>query len=210
MKEGGLNLIKRRRDTFFAKKVSRLQHTALTFLSPSNKFEIPNMYHHIFALHSKVLRAMSHPKRLEIIHLLRNQKLCVSDIQEMLGLPQANLSQHLQILKEANILKTKKQGKNVYYRLSHINFVKASDLIREVLVEQAQDLKDQKLVDELTLKMTDLVPLVHDPVCHMRLSPKTASVGIKYQGESYYFCATGCYEKFIKNPAKYISSVNKK
>ena len=53
------------------------------------------MYHQIFAYHTKLLKAMSHPKRLEIIHLLRDQALTVSEIQSMLDLPQpilANIS----------------------------------------------------------------------------------------------------------------------
>ena len=37
-----------------------------------------------------------------------------------------------------------------------------------------------------------------DPVCGMRLSPKTAADAVKLHGQTYYFCATGCREKFEK------------
>lgn len=159
------------------------------------------MYQEIFKFHSDLLKAISHPKRLEIIHLLRGQELCVNEISEMLGLPQANLSQHLMVLRNTCIVKTRKEGKQIYYKLAHKNFIKASDLLREILIKKYTD---TGLADEFTLKMTDLVPLVHDPVCDMRLSPKTAGYAKKHKDRKYYFCAEGCLKKFKKKPEKYV------
>jgi ArsR family transcriptional regulator len=159
------------------------------------------MYQKIFKLHSVLLKAISHPKRLEIIHLLRKRELNVSQMLEMLDLPQANLSQHLTLMRKANVVETRKEGKEVYYKLAHKNFIKASDLLREILVERY---KGTKLEDEFLLKMNELVPLVHDPVCKMRLSPKTASYAIKHNNKTYYFCAKGCMDEFKKTPEKYV------
>ncbi|MFC1626671.1 metalloregulator ArsR/SmtB family transcription factor [Patescibacteria group bacterium] len=151
------------------------------------------MYLKVFQLHAQLLKAISHPKRLEIIHLLRDQELAVTDIQTMLDLPQANLSQHLQVLRDQKIVKTRRDGKRIFYQLSHKNFIKASDLIREILVER----HDKN--DEFTKKMKDLVPLVEDPICGMKVSPKTASFAYLYNSKTYYFCASGCLEKYKKN-----------
>jgi len=158
------------------------------------------MYQQIFKLHSDLLKSISHPKRIEIIHLLRDQELNVSEILEMLGLPQANLSQHLMVMRDAGVVSTRRNGKQVYYKLTNRNFIKASDLLREVLVKRY---KDTGLADEFVIKMTDLVPLVHDPVCEMRLSPKTAGYAKKYKANKYYFCARGCLDTFVKSPEKY-------
>jgi len=158
------------------------------------------MYQQIFKLHSDLLKSISHPKRIEIIHLLRDQELNVSEILEMLGLPQANLSQHLMVMRNAGVVSTRRNGKQVYYKLANKNFIKASDLLREVLVKRY---KDTGLADEFIIKMTDLVPLVHDPVCNMRLSPNTAGYAKKYSAKKYYFCAKGCLTTFDKNPEKY-------
>lgn len=160
------------------------------------------MYYQVFQLHSELLKALSHPKRLEIIHLLRSKELSVTEIQEMLDLPQANLSQHLQVLREAWVVATRKEGKQIYYKLAHKNFIKACDLVREILIERH---KDNKLADEFTMKMSDLVPVTHDPVCGMRVSPKTASFAYPNGSHDYYFCASGCLERFKKNPDKFIS-----
>ncbi len=161
------------------------------------------MYHQVFKLHSNLLKSLSHPKRLEIVHLLRSQELSVSQIQAMLDLPQANLSQHLMVLRKVKAVVSKKIGKEVYYKLAHQNFIKASDLLREVLVDRY---KHDPLADEFTQKMTDLVPLKTDPVCLMRVSPKTAAAAIKHSNKTYYFCASGCKKIFKANPTKYLNT----
>jgi len=155
------------------------------------------MYQQVFELHADLLKALAHPRRLEILHLLRNQTLNVGEMVEMLGLPQANLSQHLMVMREAGVLESKKTGKEVFYRLTDKSFVKASDLLRSVLIKRhGQD----GMVDELSFKMQDLMPVVVDPVCGMRLSPKTAGFATNFSGENYYFCASGCQEKFVDSP----------
>jgi len=164
-------------------------------------FEISNMYSQVFNLHANLLKALSNPKRLEVLQLLRDQELTVTQIQEMLYLPQGNLSQHLHVLRSANVVSTRREGKQIYYKIAHKNFIKASDLMREILIEQH---KNDILVSELSKKMTDLIPLTADPVCGMRISPKTASFISKQNGHLYYFCASGCLEAFNKYPKRYV------
>lgn len=159
------------------------------------------MYGQMFALHADLLKALAHPRRLEIINLLRDQELCVSDIYEMLDLPQANISQHLMLLRDAGIVVTKREGKQIIYKLTNPKIIKASDLLREVLIDQN---RGTEIAEELTLVMKDLLPLVHDPVCNMRLSPKTANYSTRHKDHDYYFCASGCLKKFQENPKKYV------
>lgn len=104
------------------------------------------------------------------------------------------------VLRDAGILNSTRKSKNIYYKLAHKNFIKASDMIRKVLIEKHEGEKD---ADEFAQKMADLVPLTSDPVCGMRLSPKTASYAKKYKRIAYYFCASGCFDKFNKNPNKF-------
>jgi YHS domain-containing protein len=46
---------------------------------------------------------------------------------------------------------------------------------------------------------------VKDLVCGMDVDPKTAPAKSEYRGQTYYFCAPGCKEKFDNNPEKYIA-----
>ena len=157
------------------------------------------MYYKLFQLHAKLLKALANPKRLEIIQLIRDQELPVTEIQEMLDLPQGNLSQHLQVLRASGVVKTRRSGKQIYYSISHKNFINASDLFREVLMERNKG----EISDIAFKKMVDLVPLASDPVCGMRVSPKTSSFALKSNGNEYYFCGSGCFKKFKNNPARY-------
>ena len=159
------------------------------------------MYEQLFKLQAKTLKALAHSRRLEIVQLLQGQELPVTDIHEMLDLPQANVSQHLMVLKEAGILVARKKGKQIFYKVSAPVFFNALGCLREFLVEKY---KDTDLADEFTLQMNELVPVTHDPVCKMRVSPKTASFAHKHKGQEYYFCASGCLKIFKEHPKKYV------
>ncbi len=159
------------------------------------------MYSEIFALHAEMLKALAHPRRLEIIHLLQEQELPVTDIHTMLDLPQANISQHLMILRDAGVVRTQKEGKQIFYSLAHPNILEACFLLRDVLIDQHQN-SDLTAALQFTLK--DLLPLQHDPVCGMRVSPKTAGFHTDHDGKDFYFCASGCLHAFKKNPEKFL------
>lgn len=159
------------------------------------------MYEKIFGIQAEFIKALAHSRRLEIINLLRDQELCVSTIHEMLDLPQANVSQHLMILREAGVLTSFKQGKQIYYKLSDPRILEAYDVLRHLLIDRY---KNTDIADELTLSMNDLVPVFTDPVCHMRVSPKTAGFTHTHNDSTYYFCASGCHKSFIESPEKYV------
>lgn len=139
-----------------------------------------------FIKSAKTLGAISHPKRLEIINLLRGRSLSVCEIFSMLGLPQANLSQHLSILRQNKIVTTKKAGKQIIYSLSNPHFLKAADLIREAITNEP--IKN--------------FPSVTDPVCGMEISPTSSTHSLRHHGRILYFCASGCYQQFINNNQK--------
>lgn len=159
------------------------------------------MYNEIFALYADLLKALAHPRRLEIVQLLREQAMNVSDIYEMLDLPQANISQHLSILREAGIIIASRKGKHIHYELANPKVVQAFDLLRDMLIEQHSD---SPIAHHLKLSMKELVPVVHDPVCQMRVSPKSANFHVKHNNHQYFFCASGCLKKFKEQPEAYV------
>jgi DNA-binding transcriptional ArsR family regulator len=76
------------------------------------------------------LKAIAHPVRLAMINLLRGERrLNVTEIYQNLGLEQAVASQHLSILKEKNILGSRRQGKHSYYFLKHPSVLDVIDLV---------------------------------------------------------------------------------
>jgi ArsR family transcriptional regulator len=140
------------------------------------------MYLKVFEDQANFLQALAHPKRLEILNLIAQKSLTVTEIYSMLDLPQANISQHLIKLRQAGVVTTKRNGKEIYYRLKNrsiANYLPKSNLFK-------------------------LTPLAHDPVCGMQLSSKTAAVKTVYQNKPYYFCASGCLKKFQVSPKRFL------
>lgn len=69
-------------------------------------------------LASHSLKAMAHPLRLKILCMLGQiREASVQDIVDQVGTSQSNISQHLSILREKNILATRKDANKVYYRI---------------------------------------------------------------------------------------------
>ena len=100
----------------------------------------------IFELHARVCKTLSHPKRLEIIELLRGDKeLGVSEIAKNLTVTKANASQHLAIMRQQNIVKTRREGINVLYSIANPKILVAYDALRKVLKDQLE--KNGKLVE---------------------------------------------------------------
>jgi ArsR family transcriptional regulator len=87
-------------------------------------------------LHANVCKGLGDPKRLMIISVLREGDRTVSEICDELGIPQANISQHLAILRDKGLVRSRKDGQWVYYSLSSPKIAEAMDLMREVMAEQ--------------------------------------------------------------------------
>jgi DNA-binding transcriptional ArsR family regulator len=67
---------------------------------------------------AEIFQAMSDPCRLKILTLLREGELCVCEIMIALDRPQSSTSHHLSILKDAGLIKERKDGRWSHYRLS--------------------------------------------------------------------------------------------
>ena len=62
--------------------------------------------------------------------------MSVTELIEKTKLSQANISQHLSIMKSKGIVTSDRKGKNIYYKLTNPKIIKAFDIIREVLIER--------------------------------------------------------------------------
>ncbi|TKS58429.1 MAG: transcriptional regulator [Nitrospira sp.] len=93
----------------------------------------------LFELHAEVCKIFSHPKRLRIIEALRDHELTVSEVVGHLGIPKANVSQHLAVLRQKRVVMTRREGLNIYYRIANPKIIQACDLMRQVLVEQLEE-----------------------------------------------------------------------
>ena len=87
-------------------------------------------------LHASVCKGLADPKRLLIINALRDGEMTVTDLVDELGLPQANVSQHLAVLRDKGLVRARKDGQYAYYSVTTTKIIEAMDLLREVMAEQ--------------------------------------------------------------------------
>ncbi|MBT9149363.1 MAG: ArsR/SmtB family transcription factor [Dehalococcoidia bacterium] len=92
----------------------------------------------IFRLQAELCKSLADPKRLMIIHALREGERSVSKLAEGLGLKQSNASQHLAVMRKAGIITPRRVGSTVYYSLVNPKIAEACDLVRGVLADQIQ------------------------------------------------------------------------
>ncbi len=81
---------------------------------------------------SRAMKAMSHPLRLKILCVLGDKEISVQDIVDNVGTSQSNISQHLAILRDKGVLKTRKDANRVYYRVGDTRTLRLIGMMREV------------------------------------------------------------------------------
>jgi ArsR family transcriptional regulator len=64
------------------------------------------------------LKSLADPTRLRILHALKDGERCVNDLLVGLGCSQANVSKHLAVLRHAGLVEARRDGVNIYYRIS--------------------------------------------------------------------------------------------
>jgi DNA-binding transcriptional ArsR family regulator len=80
------------------------------------------------------LKAMAHPTRLMILHLLSESEHSVGALEKILEISQANLSQHLNLMKDKDLLSSRRVGNQVYYRLRDNRLMGLMALVQDLFV----------------------------------------------------------------------------
>ena len=93
----------------------------------------------LYELQSDVCKTLASPKRIEILNSLKEGEKTVSELVEILGVPKANVSQHLAVMRHKGILKFRREGINMYYSVSNRKVIEACLLMKEVLMEQMKE-----------------------------------------------------------------------
>jgi DNA-binding transcriptional ArsR family regulator len=77
-----------------------------------------------------IFKTLGHPARLAILDALRSGEQCVCHLENALGMRQAYLSQQLGVLKEAGLVRDRRDGWNIYYFISRPDIWAAVDAVR--------------------------------------------------------------------------------
>lgn len=83
-------------------------------------------------LAARAMKAMAHPLRLKILCVLGDEEVSVQDIVDTVGTSQSNISQHLAILRDKGVLRTRKDANRVFYRIGDGRILQLIGMMREV------------------------------------------------------------------------------
>ena len=86
---------------------------------------------------AKILKAISDPKRLQIVDMLSCGEMCACKILEAFHITQPTLSHDMRVLIEAKVVNDRRDGKNIYYSLNKEKLTVFEKTLQGILVEKA-------------------------------------------------------------------------
>jgi DNA-binding transcriptional ArsR family regulator len=101
-------------------------------------FNIPNIIpimNDNYKPQAKIFKALTHPVRLAILNILRSGEECVCHMEAALGYRQAYISQHLMLLREAGLIQDRRDGWNIFYRVTKPEVFDLIDATEEMVGE---------------------------------------------------------------------------
>ena len=90
----------------------------------------------IFDIQADFCRAMGNATRLQILHVLRERPMTVSEIMAELELNQSMISRQLSVLRSVNVVVGERRGNEMIYHLTNEKIGEVCDLVRTVLMEE--------------------------------------------------------------------------
>lgn len=96
----------------------------------------------VYEMQAEICKVLANAKRIEIIYLLKEGEKHVNELAETMDISKASVSQHLSLLKEKGVVVSRKDGLNVFYTINNQKFIEACNLMREIMVDQLNQLVD--------------------------------------------------------------------
>lgn len=102
----------------------------------------------LYELKAELCKTFADAKRLQIIDILRGGERTVSELVQLLKVPQAVVSRHLAVLRDRGVVQARRVGVNVYYSLTDSKIGEACDVVHQILLNQME--KNRRLAERLT------------------------------------------------------------
>jgi ArsR family transcriptional regulator len=93
----------------------------------------------LYERRARICQVLADPKRLRLIDMLRDAERSVGDLAETLGASYPNVSQHLNVMRDAGLVVSRRDGTTVYYRLAYPQITQACDIVCDILRQQLAD-----------------------------------------------------------------------
>ena len=123
-----------------------------------------------------VARAVADESRVRALMALRGRELCVCQIVELLRLAPSTVSKHMSILKQAGLVRLRKEGRWVYYRL--VGSEGAPD-VDEALSWLGRSLARDPIVKEDSARLKEILRISPEQLCRTQALPARDRVGLR-------------------------------
>lgn len=158
----------------------------------------------VYAILANMIKAMANPHRLEIVDLLGQGEKTVEEIASETNVSFANASQHLQVLKAANLVAIRRQGNHIYYSLAHEEIYRSWQALRQLGLEHIAEM--EKLVKDFREKRSSLEALKIDELLTRMKSKNIVLLDVRPETEF----KNGHIPGAINTPVKELSTNLKK
>ncbi|HEY9148093.1 MAG TPA: metalloregulator ArsR/SmtB family transcription factor [Gammaproteobacteria bacterium] len=119
-----------------------------------------NFKHDLFTQFARVGKALSNGNRLELLEFIAQGERSVEELSKVAGLTVANTSQHLQQLRQAGLIKCRKEGLKVYYSISGDDVLEMMGVLRQVAERHLAEV--EQLVNTYLTSRDGLEPLARE------------------------------------------------
>jgi DNA-binding transcriptional ArsR family regulator len=109
-----------------------MQELAYVHIGSTGHCQERGMRQQLSDFKAEFFKALAHPLRISILDALRERELTVNEISQHFEIEPANASQQLAVLRNRNIVVTRKEGANVYYSVSDKSIFKLLDAAKEI------------------------------------------------------------------------------
>jgi len=128
-----------------------------------------------------MMKAMANPHRLEIVDLLGQGEKSVEEIANETSMSIANTSQHLQVLKGANLVEIRRDGNFIHYKLAHEEIFRSWQMLRELGLSHMAEM--EKLVRDFREKRNSFEVLGMDELITRMKSKNVVVLDIRPETE---------------------------
>lgn len=93
---------------------------------------------------TEILKLLCDPTRAQIIWALSGQELCVCDISKLLNMSVSAISHQLRLLKQSRIVKSRREGRTIFYKLSDRRIMQILNIAFEHVTEEKKGNNEQR------------------------------------------------------------------
>lgn len=86
----------------------------------------------VYEKNAELYKVMANAKRLEILNTIKDKEVTVNELSRVLGTRKSNTSQHLAYLRLVGLVSTRRQGKNIFYKIVDPRIVEPCKIFKEI------------------------------------------------------------------------------